>query len=30
MIDVGGKPIIWQIMKYYSMFNINEFGNCWL
>ena len=28
MINVGGKPIIWQIMKYYSMFNINEFIIC--
>ena len=28
MIDVGGKPIIWQIMKYYSMFNVNEFIIC--
>ena len=25
MIDLGGKPIIWHIMKYYSMFGFNEF-----
>ena len=28
MIDIGGKPIIWHIMKYYSMFGINEFIIC--
>ncbi len=28
MIEVGGKPIIWLIMKYYSKFKINEFIIC--
>lgn len=25
MIDIGGKPIIWHIMKHYSSFGYNEF-----
>jgi glucose-1-phosphate cytidylyltransferase len=25
MIDIGGKPILWHIMKHYSTFGINEF-----
>lgn len=25
MIDIGGKPILWHIMKYYSSFGVNEF-----
>jgi len=28
MIEIGGKPIIWQIMKYYSKYNVNEFIIC--
>jgi glucose-1-phosphate cytidylyltransferase len=28
MIEVGGKPIIWHIMKIYSQFGINEFVIC--
>jgi glucose-1-phosphate cytidylyltransferase len=28
MVEVGGKPIIWHIMKYYSYFGINEFIIC--
>ncbi len=28
MIEIGGKPIIWHIMKYYSQFNINDFIIC--
>jgi glucose-1-phosphate cytidylyltransferase len=28
MIPVGGLPILWHIMKYYSMFNYNEFVLC--
>lgn len=28
MIEIGGMPIIWHIMKYYSHFNINEFVIC--
>ena len=31
MIEIGGKPIIWHIMKIYSKFGINEFIIClWL
>ncbi|MBU3661369.1 MAG: glucose-1-phosphate cytidylyltransferase [Flavobacteriales bacterium] len=25
MIEIGGKPILWHIMKYYSSFGYNEF-----
>lgn len=28
MIEIGGKPIIWHVMKLYSHFNINEFVIC--
>ncbi len=28
MIEVGGMPIIWHIMKHYSQHNINEFIIC--
>jgi glucose-1-phosphate cytidylyltransferase len=28
MIEVGGKPILWHIMKIYSHFGINEFIVC--
>jgi glucose-1-phosphate cytidylyltransferase len=28
MIEIGGKPIIWHIMKIYSHFGINEFVIC--
>lgn len=28
MIEIGGKPIIWHIMKTYSAFNINDFIIC--
>ncbi len=28
MIDVGGKPILWHIMKTYSHYGINEFVVC--
>jgi glucose-1-phosphate cytidylyltransferase len=28
MIEIGGKPILWHIMKIYSTFNINEFIIC--
>ena len=28
MIEIGGKPIIWHIMKYYSAFGINDFIIC--
>ncbi|XZG69409.1 glucose-1-phosphate cytidylyltransferase [Chitinibacteraceae bacterium HSL-7] len=28
MIEIGGKPIIWHIMKIYSFYGINEFVIC--
>ena len=28
MIEIGGKPILWHIMKEYSAFGINEFVIC--
>lgn len=28
MIEVGGKPMLWHIMKIYSLFGINEFIIC--
>jgi glucose-1-phosphate cytidylyltransferase len=28
MIEIGGKPILWHIMKYYSHFGFNEFVVC--
>ena len=28
MIEVGGKPIIWHILKHYSHYGINEFIIC--
>jgi len=28
MIEIGGRPILWHIMKLYSCFNINEFIVC--
>ena len=28
MIEIGGRPILWHIMKYYSFFGINEFIIC--
>ena len=28
MVEVGGKPILWHIMKIYSSYNINEFVIC--
>lgn len=28
MVDIGGKPILWHIMKYYSSFGFNEFIIC--
>ena len=28
MIEIGGKPILWHIMKMYSNFGINEFVIC--
>ena len=28
MIEIGGKPILWHIMKMYSYYGINEFVIC--
>jgi glucose-1-phosphate cytidylyltransferase len=28
MVQIGGKPIIWHIMKIYSFFGINDFIVC--
>ena len=28
MVEIGGKPIIWHIMKTYSLYGINEFIIC--
>jgi glucose-1-phosphate cytidylyltransferase len=28
MIEIGGKPILWHIMKSYSHYGINEFVIC--
>lgn len=28
MVEVGGKPILWHIMKYYSHFGFNDFIIC--
>ena len=28
MIEIGGKPILWHIMKIYSFYDINEFIIC--
>ena len=28
MIEIGGKPILWHIMKSYSAYGINEFVIC--
>jgi glucose-1-phosphate cytidylyltransferase len=28
MIEIGGKPILWHIMKLYSSYGINDFVNC--
>src|SRR3954465_3487270 len=28
MVEIGGKPILWHIMKYYSSFGITDFIVC--
>ena len=28
MVEIGGKPILWHIMKLYSFYGINEFIIC--
>ena len=28
MVEIGGKPIIWHVMKIYSHFGINDFVIC--
>ena len=29
MVEIGGKPILWHIMKIYSAHGINDFVICW-
>ena len=29
MVEIGGRPIIWHIMKYYSFYGHNEFILCY-
>ena len=28
MIEIGGQPILWHIMKYYSSFGFHDFTVC--
>ena len=28
MVEIGGKPILWHIMKIYSSYGINDFIIC--
>lgn len=28
MVKIGGKPILWHIIKYYSVFGFSEFIIC--
>ena len=28
MVEIGGKPILWHIMKRYSFYGINDFILC--
>ena len=28
MVEIGGRPILWHIMKYYSQFGVNQFVIC--
>ena len=28
MVEIGGKPILWHILKIYSCYDINEFVIC--
>ena len=28
LIEIGGKPIIWHIMKHYSHYGLNDFVIC--
>ena len=28
MVEIGGKPILWHIMKIYSQYGFNEFIIC--
>jgi len=28
MVEIGGKPILWHIMKHYSLYGLNEFIIC--
>src|SRR5260221_13121418 len=28
MVEIGGRPILWHIMKIYAHYGFNEFGIC--
>jgi hypothetical protein len=28
MVEIGGKPILWRILKYYSLYGLNDFIIC--
>ena len=28
MVEIGGRPILWHLMKYYSTFDVNDFVIC--
>ena len=28
MVEIGGRPILWHIMKFYSFYGINDFIIC--
>jgi len=28
MVEIGGKPMLWHIMKYYSVYGVNDFVIC--
>ena len=30
MLEIGGKPILWHIMKEYSHYGFDEFIICWI
>jgi hypothetical protein len=30
MVEIGGKPILWHILKIYSAQGINDFVICWV
>ena len=28
MVEIGGRPILWHILKYFSHFGVNDFVIC--